>query len=186
MNEQATASAPIIDDSFATTHPRRWNQRQRKRAAAYLRSENAKYGARPREIPKADWPGNLLLQAAGGSGTRRTAVWRSNEFLIQVYEEAGNVVRLSICRTRLNAAGEWESGIAWELLQQIKRDVGYGDRCAVEIYPKDRDVVNVANMRHLWVMHEGLRFGWKREDPPQTQEEQIEQVQEHAATVDAT
>jgi hypothetical protein len=30
----------------------------------------------------------------------------------------------------------------------------------VEIYPRDRDIVNIANMRHLWVMAEPLALGW--------------------------
>lgn len=35
---------------------------------------------------------------------------------------------------------------------------------AVEIYPAERDIVNVANMRHLWVLPERLPFGWRRDE----------------------
>ena len=47
-------------------------------------------------------------------------------------------------------------------LQDIKRQAGLGDYMAVEIYPKDRDIVNVANMRHLWVLRDPLQFGWRK------------------------
>ena len=47
-------------------------------------------------------------------------------------------------------------------MQAIKREVGLGDYMGVEIYPAERDVVNVANMRHLWVLRDPLPFGWKK------------------------
>lgn len=55
-------------------------------------------------------------------------------------------------------------GITWDDLQWIKRAAGYGDREAVEVYPLDDDVVNVANMRHLWILPAGQRlpFGLDR------------------------
>lgn len=52
-------------------------------------------------------------------------------------------------------------GITWDDLQWLKAAVGFGDREAVEVFPRDCDVVNVANMRHLWVLPAGsvLSFG---------------------------
>jgi hypothetical protein len=32
---------------------------------------------------------------------------------------------------------------------------------AVEVYPPAGDVVNVANMRHLWVLRDRLPFAWR-------------------------
>lgn len=40
-------------------------------------------------------------------------------------------------------------------LAQVYEEAGYGDRDAFEAYPRQADVVNVANMRHLWVLPEG-------------------------------
>lgn len=45
---------------------------------------------------------------------------------------------------------------------QVKRLVGYADKCAIEIYPPDQDIVNVANMRHLWVV-DMPDFAWKKD-----------------------
>ncbi len=50
--------------------------------------------------------------------------------------------------------------MTWEELQEIKRQVGIGDFFAVEIFQRDKDIVNVANMRHLWVLPDPLDFGW--------------------------
>lgn len=78
------------------------------------------------------------------------SVWRSRHFIVQEHRHH-NCIRLTINRTTVTRTGEWDSNISWEELQQIKRDVGHGDRVAVEIFPKDQNVVNVANMRHLWI-----------------------------------
>jgi hypothetical protein len=45
---------------------------------------------------------------------------------------------------------------------QLKRECGRGDRDAVEVYPADRDIVNVANMRRLFFPPEPLAFKWRR------------------------
>lgn len=47
-------------------------------------------------------------------------------------------------------------------LQHLRTEAGYADRCAVEIYPPDQDIVNVANMRHLWIV-EMPDFAWKKD-----------------------
>jgi hypothetical protein len=92
-------------------------------------------------------------------------VWVSREFLVQVYaprptEGQLPVCRLSICRVTAGSDGRWEDGISWDELQRAKREIGRGDAYAVEVYPRDRDVVNVANLRHLWLFDEPLDIGW--------------------------
>ncbi len=39
--------------------------------------------------------------------------------------------------------------LSWEELQAVKQRV-WGDRVAVEVYPAERDVVNLRHTRHLW------------------------------------
>lgn len=90
-------------------------------------------------------------------------VWLNNQFLVQVFDESlpgVTSMRLSVCRTTLNMDGRWQDNIRWDELQDIKRAVGFGDWYGIEIYPKDADVVNVANMRHLWLMPESIGIGW--------------------------
>lgn len=91
-------------------------------------------------------------------------VLRSRKYLVQLYHEDNaaypGLIRLSICRVKLQVGGGWDDGLTWDELQNIKSEVGLGDRFAIEIYPSDEDVVNVANFRHLWVFASPLMVGW--------------------------
>lgn len=103
-------------------------------------------------IPKVEWP-HL------SNRKQPIKVWASRDYLAQAFDEI-NSVRLSINRSEIEAEGKWADKITWEELQQIKRECGYGDFYAIEIYPRDRDIVNVANMRHLWILSNPLEIGW--------------------------
>lgn len=73
------------------------------------------------------------------------------------------LVRLSVLRTTLEQkSGRWADGITWDELQQIKAECGYVDMDALELYPIAADVVNVANLRHMWVMRDPVEFAWMR------------------------
>jgi len=86
--------------------------------------------------------------------------WRSREFLVQQFIDNG-MVRLSINRCHIHPQSlQWVDGITWDDLQKLKRQAGYGDREAVEIYPPDEYVVDVANIRHLWILPDRLPFSW--------------------------
>lgn len=125
--------------------------RQQRRA---LLRANKQWPESLREIPRDQWPNDDLA--------RRSRVWRSSEFLVQQFDEPNGVTRLSINRTVLLATGRWDENITWDELQRIKRECGYGDHFAVEVFPADYDVVNVANMRHLWLLPAPLSFAWSR------------------------
>ena len=88
------------------------------------------------------------------------AVWRSKYFLVQVKLENG-VTRLSVNRTELDSTGNWRDGITWDELQEIKDLCGFANREAVEVYPAAQDLVNVANIRHLWILEQPLPFIWR-------------------------
>lgn len=86
--------------------------------------------------------------------------WRNRDFLVQQYEE-GDWIRLSVNRTVLRADGRWADGISWDMLMVIKAGVGFADRLAVEAYPRADHVINVANMRHLWINKDpAWHLGW--------------------------
>ena len=96
---------------------------------------------------------------------RPSRVWLSVKFLAVVYREDAPGVshRVSINRVEFDLGkGRWEEGISWDDLQLIKAGIGFGDRCAVEIFPPDHHVVDVANMRHLWILKEPPVFMWKK------------------------
>jgi hypothetical protein len=109
-------------------------------------------------------PAYQFAAQAAASTRPLIEIWRSRDFLCQIFKEDERLERLSICRAAIDLAkGRWRDGIKWEELQQIKSEVGRGDFDAVEVFPKDADVVDVANMRHLWVFKEvPLWFAWRK------------------------
>ena len=118
-----------------------------------LERDNAKQPLELREVPRELWP--------NPDGPQQR-VLRSRDFLVQEFIAPFPAkVRLTICRTSL-AGDRWQDGITWDDLQRLKRECGYGDADAIEIFPADMDVVNVANMRHLWVMAEPVEFAWRK------------------------
>jgi hypothetical protein len=120
----------------------------------HLKKQSAKWPAVMTEIPIEEWP-------AGVRDIKLFKAWRSNRYLAQAFQEREGIIRLSVNRTVLLPNNEWDDGLSWDELQVVKRQCGFGQALAVEIYPKDIDIVNVANMRHLWILPHGLNFGWK-------------------------
>lgn len=121
--------------------------------------DNAKQPAILTEVAKANWPDTSWMTP------QPTRVWRSQRYLAVEYPApAPALVRLSI-QTTILVAEDWADGLRWDQLQQIKRECGYGSYDAVEVYPADADIVNVANMRHLWIMAVPLTFKWCDREP---------------------
>lgn len=117
-----------------------------------MKRESLQFPIELADIPRAQWPVD---------GYHRVRVLRNRQFLVQVFEDGGTV-RLSVNRTEWDERrNSWREDISWDDLQRLKREAGYGDKCAVEIYPPDDEVVNVANMRHLFLM-EPPAFMWKK------------------------
>lgn len=105
-------------------------------------------------IPRPQWPPS--------QGPLPLEVWRSRKYLVQIYED-NNFVRMSVNRCELGKAGGWAAEITWDELQTIKHECGFGDKWAVECFPADDQVVNVASMRHLWIFPDPPAFGWHKE-----------------------
>ena len=91
-------------------------------------------------------------------------VWRSKRFLVQIYQEAEGIVRMSVNTTEFGGHRRFADGISWDDLQKLKAECGRSNCFAVEVYPPDCDVVNVANMRHLWIYPDGaeIPFAWRK------------------------
>ena len=88
-------------------------------------------------------------------------VYKNDEFLVQIFKLDGEPTRLTVNRVK-HKNGKWLDGITWDQLMHVKRLVGYANMCAIEIYPPDQDIVNVANMRHLWIV-DMPDFAWKED-----------------------
>lgn len=128
--------------------------KERKNAILMLERDNEKWPAKLRPVP-----GPLPVGAGAPF-----AQWRSREFVVQAFRVPGDVIRLSVNRTHVDPSTmRWVDGITWDDLQRLKSEAGYGDREAVEVYPPDANVVDVANIRHLWVLPERLPFSWRND-----------------------
>lgn len=102
-------------------------------------------------------PANEIPQRLGAP----SQVFKNKEFLVQVFKDENSPTRLTINKIK-RKGNNWVDGITWDQLMHIKRLIGYADKCAVEIYPPDKDIVNVANMRHLWVV-DMPDYAWKKD-----------------------
>ncbi len=89
-------------------------------------------------------------------------IWRSNRFAVQIFY--GKFLRLSVCRTMINKEGEWIDGITWNELQEIKNKCGFENKTAVEVYPPIKDLVDVANIRHLIILNEMPEYLWSNNE----------------------
>ena len=47
---------------------------------------------------------------------------------------------------------------SWSDMQRIKNEIVGTERVAVEVYPAESDLVDQANMYHLWVLPEGFKL----------------------------
>ena len=118
-----------------------------------LERDNRKYPAELAEM--AIPPGIRLVPGC-------FKVFRSRTFLVQVFSTpVDGMIRLSVNRTTHNGES-WSDNITWDELQQLKREAGYGEKDAVECFPRDADVVDVANIRHLFVfLTENPPYFWR-------------------------
>lgn len=128
-----------------------------------LRRENERWPEALAEVPREQWA--HLNDGTEMTGHTRARVLRSRRYLVQVFEPVNKSSLvgfvMSVLRTERNEAG-WVEGITWEQLQALKAEAGYGNRDAVEVYPRDVDVINIANIHHLFVMADPLPFAWRK------------------------
>lgn len=123
-----------------------------------LRKRNADFPEHLIAVPAELWSAETPINSSAASV--RVGVLRSRDFLVQVFEQ-GETLRLSVNRTDWDEnLGRWKENITWDDLQRLKRAAGFADFAAVEIFPPDEHVVNVANMRHLFLLKTPPKFMW--------------------------
>jgi hypothetical protein len=119
-----------------------------------MAKENAKWPLYLKPIPREHWPSQRpdILE-----------VWRSRGFLVQIYAEKNGHIRMSVNRT-MHTGDNWVAAITWDELMRLKRECGRGELDALELFPADADVVNVANIRHLFFPPGPVIFKWSGDE----------------------
>lgn len=81
------------------------------------------------------------------------AIFRSKKYTVILYKMNKITGRQRFSITR----NEWSSkerryvgNISWDEIMEIKRQIGLGDVECWEYYPKDSEIINEANMRHIF------------------------------------
>jgi len=102
------------------------------------------------EVPRDKWDS----VRDGNSKADLLKVFKSDRFLVQVRMH-NDVVRICVNKVKwTNVGGKpiWADGITWDELQEIKDQCGFRDTWLCEYYPPRDKIINVANIRHLWVL----------------------------------
>lgn len=101
------------------------------------------------------------ISAVDHDGPAPERCWVSRKFLVSMYVEE-SCLRMTVCRTEIDNTGNWVDKITWDELEAIKEEIGYGDMWGLEIYPPLDEVVNVANMRHVFLFPDKPDFAWAK------------------------
>ncbi len=109
-----------------------------------------------------DWERIDLPQGTGGGGWNKEvrAVHRNAAFAILDRPLASGVRHLAISSLSGNRPSWWEA-------QRIKNEIAGDAATAVEVYPPQGEVVDEADMYHLWVLPDGLTFSLSSHHQPQ-------------------
>ena len=91
----------------------------------------------------------INFQCKSYFGEDSVGCWESDLYNVYAFLDNGTI-RLDIEKK------DKKDGIKWEELQQIKSDCGFGEFDAVELYPSNKDVINTANWRHLYIFLSSL------------------------------
>ena len=83
-------------------------------------------------------------------------IYRSKKYTVIVWNvPAGK--KLSIQRNEWDShTNRYKDQITWDEIMEIKRQVGFGEQNAIEFYPPDSQVINIANVRHIWLLPQSV------------------------------
>lgn len=122
--------------------------------------------AEARRIVRKGWSALVEVEAGrmnqaadfGCPGLLRA--WTNNVYSVQLYlcvSEWGPIDHLMIKRHDDAASRSWAD------MQRIKNELFGPERVAVEVYPPVSELVDQANMYHLWILPVGFRLPFRLE-----------------------
>lgn len=87
--------------------------------------------------------------------------WAGCPFGVHIPEATGSTpVTATMCKLEFKLNGNWlqiwksdgSDGISWDELQLVKNKVFGQESWAIEIFPAESELVNMRNVRHLWLV----------------------------------
>lgn len=96
-------------------------------------------------VEQLDWTQKLKKYFPDGG----IKVLANGDYIAEIHKSScgwGDSIRLAIKRSDGMPIHSWAD------LQEIKNKIAGIDRAAIEIYPKNEDLTDTANMYHLWVL----------------------------------
>lgn len=115
------------------------------------------------------WETIHLHPGQGGSGWAGAChqCRRNRVFAVLIRLDASGVVHLAVSSL---------SGIrpSWPEMQRIKDEIAGPDATAIEVYPPKAEVVDEADMFHIWVLRGKLPFGLHRMPEPPGLQSRVE------------
>lgn len=90
-------------------------------------------------------------------GEPSVGCWASDTFAAAAFRD-GDAIRLDIMRHDRN------DGVTWDELRAIKNACGFADKDALEFFPRETDVINTGNIRHLYVFDAPLPLIRRKRD----------------------
>lgn len=165
--------------------PGKLNRQQRRERAKLQKRYKTGLLAEARRGNWGDWESRnvndpVALSAAkqAGNNTRPAKMLVNNLFSVQYFYHAtewGEVTQLTIRRHDADNGAKGRQ-VSWADKQRIKDELVGGRFTAIEVFPSQENLVDQANLYHLWVLPEdmelpfGLHFkGWSRSGAPQIQ-----------------
>lgn len=108
------------------------------------------------EIAANHQKASAIFGGSGGWARMSHTVWRNRWCCVMVRTVANTALGVNVehasFRTAMNAE------LSWPEKQRIKDELFGPDRMAVEVYPRTSQLVDEADMYHLWIFPEGFSF----------------------------
>lgn len=127
------------------------NRKERRASASISRKPSAAWDAWERRAFAAD-------ELRGTAMEHMRCAYVNAIYSVQVYEcdvpDFGAVTHLAIRRH------DGAMSRSWSHLQRIKNELVGADRLGVEVFPPAGDLVDQADMQHLWVLPVGFEFAF--------------------------
>jgi hypothetical protein len=94
---------------------------------------------------------------SGGWAAEITRAHRNKVFAVLERDAPGGVTHLAVSSMSTVRP-------SWPEMQRIKNELAGSHRTAVEVYPPQAQVIDEADMYHIWILPEGLKFGLHDEE----------------------